>query len=308
MTDLTPADSKLFFSRQDASDPRLGELVSQKPLAKGVAVIGYPDDEGVKVNGGRTGAARGPSAIRHWLYRMTPHPHKALKTFFDVGDLTIQGELSKRHQTALEIAEKYLSSGIQLLSLGGGNDYAYCDGQAFLNSRLSAKPLIVNIDAHFDVRDLSRGLSSGTPFYRLLESGIEFDFVEVGIQPGCNSQAHWKYVESKGGKILSTEEQALSGQSWLEFTKTRLGPWLTKRPTFLAIDIDAFAWPFAGGASAAWPLGLLPQDFLPLYDLFLKQLDVRVLGIYEVAPELESGLGTAKLAAQLAHMFLHESQ
>lgn len=308
MTDLTPADSKLFFSRQDPTDPRLGELVSQKPLSKGVAVIGYPDDEGVQVNGGRLGAAKGPTSIRHWLYRMTPHPKRALKAFFDVGDLSLQGDLAKRHQTALDVAQKYLSSGHQLLSFGGGNDYAYCDGAAFLNSRLSAKPLIINVDAHFDVRDLSRGLSSGTPFYRLLESGIAFDFVELGIQPGCNSQAHWKYVESKGGKILSTDEHALSGQSWLEFTKTRLGTWLSKRPTFLAIDIDAFAWPFAGGSSAAWPLGILPQDFLPLYDLFLKQLEVRALGIYEVAPELESGLGTAKLAAQLAHMFLHESQ
>jgi formiminoglutamase len=81
--------------------------------------------------------------------------------------------------------------------------------------------------------------------------------------------------------------------------------WLRRRPAYLALDIDAFAWPYAIGSSASWPIGLDPVRFWPLYNCLLKRLDVRVLGIYEVSPPLDVNHGTAKLAAQFAHGFLH---
>ncbi|NJL24623.1 MAG: hypothetical protein HC902_05265 [Calothrix sp. SM1_5_4] len=45
---------------------------------------------------------------------------------------------------------------------------------------------------------------------------------------------------------------------------------------------------------------------MPALRSWLKRLDVKVLGLYEVAPDLEAGPGTAKLAAQIAHHFLHD--
>src|SRR5438477_12562249 len=59
-------------------DPRLGEITefwqgSDVSLAPGRAVlIGFPQDEGVRRNGGRVGAAEAPNEIRRWLYRLTP--------------------------------------------------------------------------------------------------------------------------------------------------------------------------------------------------------------------------------------------
>lgn len=298
-------DPSLRFTRNDPTDPRLGELI-QTRIDDGVAILGYPDEEGVRINGGREGAKEGPQEIRKHLYRMTPHPHRPLKNFADFGNLPCTGELKTRHQSAAAAVKTNLTQGLQVLSLGGGNDYAYADGLAFLESHSSAHPLVINVDAHFDVRDTSRGLSSGTPFYRLLETAHKFDFVELGIQTCCNSRAHWDYVQNKGGKILTIEEWLESQLSFVAYATQRLEDWLLKkRPTFLAIDMDAFAYPYAAGTSASWPLGLPPHDFMSFFHLLLKRMDVKVLGIYEVAPRLEAGLGTAKLAAQLAHGFLH---
>src|SRR5439155_21579169 len=59
-------------------DPRLSEIIEfwqgdHAALAPGRAVlIGFPQDEGVRRNGGRTGAAEAPDEIRRWLYRLTP--------------------------------------------------------------------------------------------------------------------------------------------------------------------------------------------------------------------------------------------
>lgn len=309
MSAFTPTDPHLFFSRQDSQDPRLGDLVSRSRLDDGVAILGYPDEEGVRLNGGRLGAKDGPSAIRHWLYRMTPHPKMPMRSFFDLGDLKAHSHLEQRHIDGAATVEDLLLKNNRVLTLGGGNDYAYADGLGFLRAQSESKlkPVIVNVDAHLDVRETNRGLSSGTPFYRLLESGLEFDFVELGIQTLCNSRAHWDYVISKGGKIITMDELLMSGVSITETVTQQLGDWLLKpRPAFLAIDIDAFAYPYAEGSSAPWPLGLLPHDFYPLLALLLKRWDVRVMGIYEVAPELSQGHASAKLAAQWAHMFLHE--
>ncbi len=307
---FSPVDTTLFYSRNDLSDPRLGDLVKKSPDTPGVAILGYPDDEGIKLNGGRTGAKDGPDSVRHWLYRMTPHPKLETAPFFDLGNLKFASELEHRHKDVSACVEDLLKKQHRVLALGGGNDYAYADGLGFLHASSSGKskekPVIVNIDAHLDVRNLDHGLTSGTPFFRLLESGEDFDFVELGAQSLCNAKSHWEYVEKKGGRIVAMEEILHSGVSLVECVSKRLGDLLLKRrPAYLAIDIDAFAYPFAEASSAPWPLGILPHDFFALLHLLLRRWDVRVMGIYEVSPGLAEGHATSKLAAQWAHMFLH---
>lgn len=307
---FSPAASHLFFSRKDPRDPRLGELVKRSPDGPGVAVLGYPDDEGIRLNEGRPGAKEGPDAIRQWLYRMTPHPRQKIKGFFDLGNLKFESDLEHRHRDVAAAVEDLISKNHNVLALGGGNDYAFADGLGFLNSlKEGERGVVLNIDAHLDVRELDRGLTSGTPFYRLLESKHDFDFFEIGVQSQCNSKTHWDYVENKGGRIISMDEILGAGVSLTDVVSSELGDLLLKRrPAFVAIDMDSFAYPFAEGTSASWPLGILPHDFHSLLLLLLRRWDVRVMGLYEVSPGLEKGFATSKLAAQWAHMYLHEQK
>lgn len=311
MINLNAVDPTSFLKRKsDPLDPRLAHLALAQFAdgESGVSIVGYPDDEGIQLNLGRPGASQGPQEIRHWLYRMTPHPHKELKNFCDTGNWHPDGSIEDRHEHARRHVAHQLKQGHQVLSLGGGNDYAYADGMGFLDQNHESKPLIINVDAHLDVRDLSKGLTSGTPFFRLLESGIPFDFLEIGIQGQCNARSHWEYVENKSGRILSLEEITDSGLSLTEYVLQTVGDWLLKpRPTFLALDMDVFSWPYAIGTSAAWPLGLDPREFQKLAQLLMKRLDVRCYGIYEVSPPLDMGGGTARLAAQFAHGYLHHA-
>ena len=241
MSHLNPCAEKLFFSKNDPLDPRLGNLVNRGTAQ--VSILGYPDDEGIRLNGGRLGAAAGPDEIRHWLYRTTPHAQQKLKPFADLGNLKIQDSLDDRHRFAQEQVRALLQGQQQVLTLGGGNDYAFPDGMAFLHEFAHAQPLIINIDAHFDVRDMSHGPSSGTPFFRLLESPVPFAFVEYGIQGQCNAQRHWEYVEKKGGKIITLDAILTSDLAPLAHAVQVLEQTLwARRPTFLAVDIDAFAW------------------------------------------------------------------
>ena len=147
---------------------------------------------------------------------------------------------------------------MQLLTLGGGNDYAFSDGMAFLQTYAQKKPLVINIDAHLDVRDLSRGPTSGTPFFRLLESKIDFDFVELGIQSQCNSTKHWHYVEEKGGKIISLDEILDSGLPASGLHRASFGRSLAAQtPGFSGAGYRLLRVALRHWQQRRWPIGLI---------------------------------------------------
>ena len=303
MTNWLPTDTSLFFKKDDKNDPRLGNFVRPTGSAD-VVLHGYPDDEAIQNGGGRVGAAMGPERIRHWLYRMTPSVLGETISLADHGNINTSLTLDARHISARKKVAEVVGAS-RLITLGGGHDYGFPDGAGFLDVYKDQKPLVINFDAHFDVRPPKAKLSSGTPFYRLLEEFKDVDFIEIGIQTQCNAKAHYEWLKERGAKVIFTDSWIQSGENLVDYTLKNTGDWLLKRrPTFLSIDMDVFSWPYAIGTSQSWPIGLSPEAFYPLYLFLLKRLDVRVLGVYETAPSLETHDGTAKLAAQLIHRFL----
>ncbi|HVK62702.1 MAG TPA: hypothetical protein VM432_14180, partial [Bdellovibrionales bacterium] len=108
---LNATDPNLFFSRQDPDDPRLGDWVKawkhSEPLSEGAFVIaGYADDEGIRINGGRPGAAQAPKAVRKPLYKMTPSLFSSDRIeILDAGDFDpTAGEIGLRHESAAKLA------------------------------------------------------------------------------------------------------------------------------------------------------------------------------------------------------------
>src|SRR5436190_21625087 len=96
------APQRLTLRRPD--DPRLGEIIERwdgdpAALQPGRAVlIGFPQDEGVRRNGGRPGAARAPDEIRKYLHRLTPaHIEQSLDLShyppLDAGNVRLSGTL-----------------------------------------------------------------------------------------------------------------------------------------------------------------------------------------------------------------------
>ncbi|MDZ4083951.1 MAG: formimidoylglutamase [Bdellovibrionales bacterium] len=326
---LIPIDKDLLFSRQDPADPRLGDIVkcgalidlAQSKQSKNppVALMGYPDDSGIKLNGGRIGASLAPTRIRNFLYRMTPPAFLDLSQenpdvffpVFDLGDVDAgrTGTLGDRHDFARETVRKVLKTGARLITLGGGHDYGFPDAAAYCEQAIAKgqRPLVINYDAHLDVRPTDRGLTSGTPFYRLLEEFPEIDFIELGLQGQCNSRAHLRWVQDRGGLVSFEESRALEGLSLTGTLQRFLGEAaLRRRSAFLSIDIDAFSSSVAPGASQSWPTGFLPADFFDSFSWCLNRLDVQSIGIYEVSPPLDIDDRTSRLAALIAHRFMFQ--
>ena len=120
------ADTTLFFTRNDPADPRLGERVAGDYAAAAVVILGCPQDEGVRRNKGRPGAAQGPAEIRRALYKMTAHGFAALG-LCDAGDVVPQATLEDTHAALQAAVTQLLADGKRVVVLGGGNDISYPD-------------------------------------------------------------------------------------------------------------------------------------------------------------------------------------
>jgi formiminoglutamase len=302
---FAPSASSVFTSRGDSLDPRLGDFRVTDWQSSDFLLWGYPDDEGIRLGGGRPGAEAAPQGIREIFYKMTPPLTETSKwKLFDGGDLKKDLPLADRHEVARKFAAQQTKSNKKWLTLGGGHDYGYSDGAGFLESQLESnqRPVILNFDAHLDVRPLDRGLTSGTPFFRILqEFKGQFDFVEIGIQQQCNARAHLDFVKSQGCQVLFLETLRLQG--FLPSLKAALLPF-AGRPTFLSVDIDAFASSEAPGCSQSWPGGLTSLEFFAGLKWMQSHLKIQALGLYEVSPPLDVGLQTQRLAALIMFEFL----
>jgi len=303
----------LFFSKNDPHDPRLGDLVNAVQDGmdlKDVFVIGgYPDDEGIKNSGGRLGASGAPQTIRKFLYRMTPHLiSRKSPRLADVGDFEIKGALDQRQAEAMKEVSVMVKSEAKWIGLGGGHDWGYVDGSAYLEYMKDQKerPLIINFDAHLDVRPDTKGTNSGTPFYKLLSKYNDIDFYEIGIQSQCNSKTHHTWLIEKSGRCLFYDELLVSGQSQaeqiLKFLSAAIG---RRRKAYISVDIDAFSSAWAPGCSQSFATGLIPDDFFRVLEVLKERLDIRVFGIYEVSPPLDLDDRTSKLAALILHRLIY---
>ena len=307
-----PTTSELFFTKNDPNDVRLGDLfrplVSQTLKENDIVLCGYPDDEGIRLGGGRVGASQAPKLIRQFLYKMTPTDFKYSTQFLDAGDLIPENTLALRHEKAQVHAKDLFHAKTRVVAFGGGHDYGFSDAGAFLEASLAQskkKPLVINFDAHLDVRPVKDGiLHSGTPFSRLLEKyHKQFSFIEIGLQKQCNSPHHRLWAEQHGAELVDLMDIAKKGWDWV-WWKPMLASLQMDTPVFVSFDIDALTAAEAGGASQAWATGLKVQDCLLFLEKLYSICNVRGLGIYEVSPPLDRDFQTSKTAALLAHQFI----
>lgn len=295
-------DAELFYRRGDANDPRLGEIVLSEPedyARADVVLLGCPQDEGVRRNGGRVGAALAPDAIRQFLYRLTANQIEDVR-LFDLGNTRIQPALEATHDLQREIVRQVIADGKLLIVLGGGNDVSYPDCSGLADA--AGAPLAFNVDAHFDVRaDAVR--NSGTPYRQLIEGGAlePGSFYEMGSQPFANSPIYARYLREKGAHITPLKELRAQG---IPAAFERILAHHTSAPVFWGLDMDSVRAADAPGVSAPNAPGLSGEEFCEIAAAAGRWPGTRLLEISEVNPVYDIDNRTCRLAAVALYTFL----
>jgi formiminoglutamase len=297
------ADDALFDGRGDARDPRLGERVLRQFDDYGwaqVVLLGCPQDEGVRRNRGRVGAAAAPTEIRRWLYKTTTMGLDNLH-LLDLGDIVPQDSLEATHRVQREWMHQLLRDGKRVIVLGGGNDISYPDCAALAD--VVPNVLAFNIDAHFDVRE-DTPCNSGTPYRQLLEESILKPgmFYEIGFQPFANSSQYQQYLRERGANMVSLAGLREQGAGQ---TLRRV---LRSRPRFDAIfwgfDLDVVRAADAPGVSAPNPVGISGEELCEIATLAGSEPRTRVVEFTEVNPTYDVDGRTARLTAAAIHHYL----
>ncbi len=303
-------DLELFFRKNDVNDPRLGEIVSAETDSyenAEIVIVGCPQDEGVKRNKGRIGAALAPDEIRRQFYKLTTFDVSA--KILDLGNTIIKPTLEETHDAHCEVVTQLLKDRKTVISLGGGNDVSYPDGKAMAEAFGaetfgSANWLGFNIDAHFDVR-ADQPRNSGTPYRQLLEEKLlkPENFAEMGYQPQAASPVYYDYLKKLGVMTKSIEEIRNAGcgtQDWFEFF---IESHKTVSNIFWGFDVDAVRASDAPGVSAPSPVGLTAEEFVTLAGLAGSRKETRLIEFTEVNPNFDIDNRTTKLVAIAMHRF-----
>lgn len=286
----------MLYHRNDVNDVRLGEVVCidvADYTGAQVVVLGCPQDEGVRRNGGRPGAALAPTEIRRYLYRLTVNGLEDL-CLFDLGDTVIQPLLEETHTLHQRIVRQIIEDGKRLIVLGGGNDIAYPDCAGLVQA--VGEVCAFNIDAHLDVRaDVPR--NSGTPYRQLLEEGFIHParFYEVGYQPFANSPIYERYLHDLGVHLIGLASLRRQG---IESTLAAvLDAQLSVLNFFWGFDLDAVCAAEAPGVSAPNPVGLTGDELCRIAGMAGRDPRTRIVEFTEANPNYDVDGRTMRLAA-----------
>lgn len=263
-------------------------------------IIGFAVDEGVKRNKGRIGAKDAPNIIRKNMSNFpVVHPDFTLKDF---GNVTCEdGNLELAQRNLASLVTKILDRGTKSVVLGGGHEVTYAHYSGIKNAFPAKKVGIINIDAHFDNREVSPevGASSGTGFWQIGKES-QLNSLHIGIQRNSNTLKLFDTAHKLGMKYILAEEIFFEN---LPSIYQRINDFIEKVDVvYLTICMDVFNASIAPGVSAMSYNGIFADNIFSLmFRHILKSEKLIAMDVAEVNPTYDRDEMTVKLAACLVN-------
>lgn len=274
----------------------LADLLTQDADAP-VGLVGAPLAAG-SVTPGRCDFA--PAELRKALQRMGRYNVETKRELAapirDYGDVDLSG---------LDIAEAFAPirdavaasvASHPLTLLVGGNNAVTRPGVHGLGLPLDTVGLIT-LDAHFDMRDTSGGLSNGNPVRALIEDGLPgANIAQIGLAPFANSKAMHDDALSAGNLVVTLGEVRQSGIA--AAVERALAHVAHAEVILIDCDIDVIdrsQFPAAPGARAG---GMRAEEFFAAARRLAAEPRVKVIDLTEWDPPLDSTDLSALTAAR----------
>lgn len=272
----------------------------------GVALVGFASDEGVRRNGGRPGAAAGPDALREALAPLALHTDLPI---FDAGTVVVEGEdLEAGHEAVGGLVAELLDAHDLVVVLGGGHETAWGSylGRTRADRLQDARVGVLNLDAHFDLREAERA-TSGTPFLQMAttdaEAGRIFDYTIIGIAEPSNTAALFDKADELGVSYVLDID---CGASHLGEVLNVVDDLLTRVDVVhLSIDLDVLPAAVAPGVSAPAAYGVPVEVIEAVCRQVAASGKLALLDVVELCPPMDVDSRTARTAARLVTTCVH---
>ncbi|NTX68761.1 formimidoylglutamase [Lelliottia amnigena] len=304
-----PTPSEIWQGRDDRAEAsnalRIFQTLRQAehfiPVSSGIALLGFASDEGVKRNHGRPGAAYAPDVLRKALANMASHHgHDRL---VDMGTITVEADQLEPAQQALSDGVKSCQhAGMRTLVFGGGHETAWAHGRGVLDAFPDERVVIINLDAHLDLRKAERA-TSGTPFRQLAQyceaQQREFQYACFGVSRAANTQALWDEAVRLNVTLVDDLHFRRDALSTLDAVLARADR------VYLTLDLDVLPAGEMPAVSAPAALGIPAMDLMPVIEQICRSGKLQAADLVEFNPSYDRDGQGARLAARLAWQFAH---
>ncbi|WP_136612108.1 formimidoylglutamase [Sinomonas albida] len=271
-------------------------------------LLGFRSDEGVRRNKGRIGAAAAPAAVRAALGPLAFHLERDV---FDAGDVAVSlgsdevpGDLEGGQERCGEVVSALIDAGALTVTLGGGHETAFASylGVVDAESASGRRVGVLNLDAHFDLRDEARP-SSGTPFLQMARAeaaaGRTLEYAVVGISRPNNTLALFRRADELGVRYLLDEYASReTAEAFVEDFLAGLDA------VYLTIDLDVLPAAVAPGVSAPAAFGVPLEVIVAVVRRVVASGKLVHADLAELNPRYDVDGRTARVAARLVDTIL----
>ena len=280
-----------------SSWPNLADLVVARGGAAPVGLLGAPLAAG-SVTAGACDLA--PALLRATLKRIGRYDVETGRELdtkvADRGDVEVAGMTIEQASAPIAVAVRESSEAHALTLLVGGNNAVTRPAVLGLGGAIDEIGLIT-LDAHFDMRDTSHGLSNGNPVRALLEDGLPgANIAQVGLASFANSAAMHKDAIDAGNLVITMGDVRRDGID--HAISHALDHVAHCDALVIDCDIDVIDRSQLPGAPGARPGGMAAADFFAAVRRLASDPRVRVIDLTEWDPSLDDTDLSALTAAR----------
>ncbi|WP_260483148.1 arginase family protein [Sphingomicrobium flavum] len=266
--------------------PNLADLLVERGADAPIGLVGAPLGAGSVTPGS---CDQAPSRLRAVLRRIGRYDidtgEELSSLVVDHGDADIEGVTIEEATGPIAELARQSAHAHDLTLLIGGNNAVTRPGVLGLGLPLE-KVGLITLDAHFDMRDLSRGLGNGNPVRALIEDGLPgANIAQIGLAPFANSQAMHRDALAAGNRVITQRQVDDHGIGVaIEAALTHVEHCDV---IMVDCDIDVIDRSELPGAPGARPGGMASRDFFAAVRMLAAQPKVRMIDLTEWDPPLD---------------------
>jgi formiminoglutamase len=276
-----------------------------------VAILGVPLS---RSSISASAASENPDALRRaWKYFTTYN----LDHDEDLSDLRVVdlGDV-RQHVTSIETCHRNIREAmyhmqihhphILPVSMGGDHSITAMLVKGWHDARPDERIGILQLDTHFDLRDLTdNGPSNGTPIRNLIESGVVKgeDVHNIGLHGFFNARSLKTYADAAGVRYTTMREARKKGVE--QTVNEALEQLAAKVDTiYFTVDMDVLDISYGPGVPASTPGGMRSDELFEAVYLAGAHPKVRAMDIVCLDPFKDRGEATVKTAVHTMLSFL----
>lgn len=295
---FSPIDLSVFNDGESYSKNRLGATIrifsteSEFPQLEKVklAIIGVEEDRRSLNNEGCGQAAH---YIREYLYKLSDHKFNI--GIVDLGNIKTGHTVEDTYFAVADACSQLISQKIIPIIIGGGNDIAFAQYQAY--EKLSQTINMVAVDQNFDLGDADETLNSKTYLGKIIlqQPNYLFNYSNIGYQT--------YFVDHKELDLMTK----------LYFDVYRLGQVrakieevepIVRNADMMSFDISAIRQSDAPGCYNTTPNGFYGEEACQITRYAGMSDKLTSIGFYEINPKKDKAGQTAHLVAQMIWYFV----